>query len=104
MPDSNIISAVQCHIDDAKLVAWDGCHKIYLALDDEQAAWFRAEYEFTLYGDSDAMLDAVLEWWAESCDLRFITAVGGEHADPDDEYVAVVPQGYDWLDDEDDEL
>jgi hypothetical protein len=31
-------------VENAILVAFDGCHKIYVAMDEEQADWFRRNY------------------------------------------------------------
>jgi hypothetical protein len=66
------------HIDDARLVAWDGCHKIYLAMDGEEAAAFRQNYEHIVEDTPDAMFYAIRKWYAESCGLRFVTAVSSD--------------------------
>lgn len=87
-------------IGGALLVAWDGCHKIYLAMDEEQAEWFRTEYPHTVEIHTEEMLAAVERWWEESCPLRFINAVSTNHADPNAGYVSIVAQ-FDWDDDED---
>ena len=39
-----LMEPVEAMIADAKLVAFDGCQKIYLAIDDEEAKWFRENY------------------------------------------------------------
>ena len=31
-------------MESAKLVAFDGCHKIYLAMDEGQVDWFKMNY------------------------------------------------------------
>ena len=86
---------------DAHLAAWDGCHKIYLAMDAEQADWFRANYEHIADGPTAAtVLATVVGWWDESCPLRFVNAVTTNHADPNAGFTDVVPQ----FDEDDDDL
>lgn len=89
-------------IDDGQLIAWDGCHKIYLALDDIEAEWFRANYEWTLEGTADELVAALGEAWENSCSLRFISAV--EHQDDaDSKFTTLIGQFDDEVMDEDDE-
>ena len=95
---------------DAHLAAWDGCHKIYLAMDEGQAAWFRAEYEHIAEGPADDILATVVGWWDESCALRFVSActTAGDNVV---EFTSVIPQcdadededDYDDLEDDDDD-
>lgn len=69
---------------DAHLVAWDGCHKIYVAQDDGQAEWFRLNYEHTVEGSYEELLATLASWWEQSCGLRFINAVAsGPNGEPD---------------------
>lgn len=89
-------------IAQAELVATDGCHKIYLAMDEEQAEWFRDNYEFVFEHTADEMLDRVIEWYEDSCSLRFVSAVRTNHADPNEGFTDLIPQGIDWDDDEED--
>ena len=65
------------------LIAWDGCHKIYVAQDDEQAEWFRLNYEFIKEGSYEELLATITEWWDDSCGLRFINAVASANGEPD---------------------
>jgi hypothetical protein len=88
----NIISEVQPHIDDALLVAWDGCHKIYLALDETEAKFFRDEYPHVVEGDHNEKLAAVSRWWDESCGLRFVSGVRHNAVDPNAGFTDIVPQ------------
>ncbi len=80
----------------AHLVAYDGCHKIYLAMDEDQAKWFRKFYVNTedRVVDGAGMLDTLVEWWESACPCRFITAVHTK--DNDAEFVELVPQGGVW--------
>lgn len=63
-------------ITQAVLIAWDGCHKIYLINDLDSAQPFLHDYPFckspTDYEDA---IDTIEEWFNESCSLRFISAV-----------------------------
>ena len=89
-------------IDDGQLIAWDGCHKIYLALDDIEAEWFRANYETTFEGTADELVVTLGKWWDESCFLRFINAV--EHQDDaDSKFTTLIGQGDDEVLDEDED-
>ena len=97
---SPLFDKVEATIDDALLVAFDGCHKMYLAMDAEQAAWFRAEYPHTVTGTPDEMLDAVKAWYAVSCPLKFVNAVSTNHADPNAGFVPLIEQGAEDNDEE----
>ena len=66
-------------IPQAKAIAWDTCHKIYVLMDDEQVAKMR-EYEYDPLITKDEMsdgemFDTVKKWYEESCGLRFVEAV-----------------------------
>lgn len=65
-------------------IAWDGCHKIYLGLDDDQARRFEElEYPETMIPDDTYRILAT--WYNNSCPLRFIQAVANvkEGENPD---------------------
>ena len=87
-------------INHARLIAWDGCHKIYLATDDSEADRFRRDYngedhDCTFEGTPKEMLNLLVTWWNNSCELKFIKAVRTNHADPEAGYVSLIGQG-DW--------
>ena len=84
----------------AHLIAWDGCHKIYLAMDEEQAEWFRENYEIVMDSSLDAMLWKLVDWYDKSCFLRFISAVATNHDDPNAGYTTLIAQ---FDEDEDEE-
>jgi hypothetical protein len=101
-------------LKDAKGIAFDGCHKIYVLMDNEQVA------KMTTYGYGDdegsylltadkmskgEMADTLANWFAESCSLRFIHGVSSvpEGTDPNEGYTDLIPQGADWRDDEDED-
>lgn len=86
-------------LPETHLVAWDTCHKIYMALDEEQAEWFRENYDPDIVeGTMEQMLAALIDWWGNSCSLRFINGVRTNHADPNAGYEDLIPQ---FVDDED---
>lgn len=94
-------------IPEAKAIAWDTCHKIYVLMDDEQVAKMR-EYEYDPLITKDEMsdgemFDTVKKWYNESCGLRFVEAVSTVDGDPNDGFESLIPQGVDWLDDEDED-
>ena len=73
-----VLAPAEIHIDQTKLVAFDGCHKIYMAVDEEAASWFRGYYPHIVEGNRSEMLKAVIDWYAESCDLKFVNGARGE--------------------------
>lgn len=89
-------------IVDAHLVAWDGCHKIYLAMDEEQAEWFHENYSPDIFeGTAEEMLATVANWYENSCFLRFVNAVETNHADPNAGFTTLIPQFAEESQDED---
>lgn len=79
-------------IDDAVLVAFDGCHKIYLALDDYEADWFRQYFDYTVQDTPEVMLNSVIEWYEDSCPLRFVSSVRRNHDDPSAGFTTLIAQ------------
>ena len=88
-----VLAPVENHINQAHLVAFDGCHKIYLALDEWEAKWFREEYPHVVEGSPDDMLSTVVGWWEESCFLKFVSGVTHNEEDPNAGFINIVPQG-----------
>lgn len=85
--------AVEDAVQDALLIAWDTCHKIYLAMDSEQADWFREHYSDCYFtGTPDEMLALLHDWYEQSCPLKFIQAVTTTD-NPNDGYESLIPQG-----------
>ena len=73
-------------INNAKAIAWDTCHKIYLLMDSEQVELMRGYgYDPLITADqmsSDEMFEVVEDWYDSSCSLRFIEAVSTNHINP----------------------
>jgi hypothetical protein len=88
---------VQKSMEGALLVSWDSCHKIYISMDPEQAGWFERNYNgeggsCSFRGTDEEMLDKVMEWYAQSCGLRFVSAVWTNNDNPNDGFKSLVPQ------------
>lgn len=91
---------VEERLDDAKAIAWDTCHKIYVLMDDAQVAQTRGYG----YGDEEGsfftkaekspseMLTIVKKWFDESCGLRFIDAVSTNLEDPNAGFETLIGQ------------
>jgi len=102
---------VEIVLPHAKGIAFDGCHKIYVLMDNEQVEKMTTYG----YGDDDGsylltadkmskaeMLDTLERWFADSCSLRFINAVSTVDGDPNEGFTDLIPQGADRQYDDDD--
>jgi hypothetical protein len=97
---NNVEEAVQ----DAHLIAFDTCHKIYIALDEWEADWFRGRDDYEkATGTPDELLATLRKWYEASCPLRFISSVTRNEEDPNAGYTSVIPQGADEDDYEEEE-
>lgn len=91
-------------LTDAKALAWDGCHKIYLLMDDEQVEQTRSygygsgdgDSELVLVTDPVVAMDTVRTWWDESCGLRFINTIRTVPGDPNDGFADIIAQFEEW--------
>jgi hypothetical protein len=84
-------------MEDAKAIAFDTCHKIYVLMDDAQVAKMR-EYEYDPLITKDEMsagemYETIKTWYAESCMLRFVQAVSTVDGDPNDGFESLIEQG-----------
>lgn len=104
-------SLVDDALKESKGIAWDGCHKIYVLMDDEQMAEMRDlgydEGESVLISASeyDNPLELVKVWFEQSCFLRLINSVATVTGDPNGGFKSLIEQfcpAFDE-DDEDDE-
>lgn len=92
-------NAVSTYVENCVLIAFDGCHKIYLAMDEAEARLLKDEYEyeFTVANDGETNLMSTLDdWYASSCDLKFIQAVWNNEADPNAGFVDLISQEANW--------
>lgn len=68
--------------NNAKGISFDGCHKIYVLMDDESVDTQRA-YEYGEYGESRLITGLsgseytalIKEWYQNSCFLRFVDSI-----------------------------
>ena len=66
-------------LSDAKGIAWDTCHKIYILMDYTQMQQMK-EYEYDPLISADTttpeeMFDTLWRWYEDSCGLKFISVV-----------------------------
>jgi hypothetical protein len=105
---------VREYTDEAKGIAFDTCHKIYVLMDEEQVALMRSYG----YGEDDPnsiatsdqldpaeMATVVMAWYEKSCSLKFISAVSSDPRFGDDGWLHIVSQfeNDEDYEDEDDE-
>ena len=87
-------------INNARGIAWDTCHKIYLLMDREQVELMREYgYEQLITTDqmsADEMFEMVEDWYENSCSLRFIQAVSTNHINPNAGFESLVGQFEDY--------
>lgn len=94
---------VEYACQEAKAIAWDTCHKIYILLDDEQVRLMRS-YGYDPIITSDEMSPAEMaakidEWYEESCGLRFVNSVETK-PNPNDGFETIIGQFEDEEEDE----
>ena len=97
---------VKERVSEAKAIAFDTCHKIYLLMDNEQVELMRTYGYDPLITSEEAtpeeMLVTLQEWYEDSCGLRFIDAVSTNHENPNAGFETLIGQG-DFDEDEEDE-
>ena len=89
--------SVEDALEDARGIAFDGCHKIYVLMDTYQVALMR-EYEYDFIHDCvemnpSQMLETLHEWFDKSCSLKFIQGVETNHEDPNAGFITLIEQG-----------
>jgi hypothetical protein len=100
------------YTNEAKGIAFDTCHKIYVLMDDEQVA-LQKSYGYGDENDPDSLVTSeqmtgdemkkqVMDWYENSCGLRFISAVSTNPKFGDDGWVQIVSQ-FESDEDEDDD-
>ena len=83
-----------------KCIAWDGCHKIYLAMDETEQQFFVEQYPHVVHGDFNALRKTIREWWNASCSLRFVQAVSNNEENPNAGFVSLIEQFADQTDED----
>ena len=81
-------------LPEAKSIAFDGCHKIYVLMDDEQTEQMRGYgYDpLLLVTDPTAALTTLRDWYVASCGLRFISAVRTVTGDSNEGFTSLIKQ------------
>ena len=81
-------------VADAVSIAWDGCHKIYVHMDEEQhdtAVGYG--YDPIQVTDRDEAVETLRKWYDASCGLKFITKISTvKGGDPNAGFVDLIPQ------------
>lgn len=102
--------AVKDALSVGEAIAFDGCHKIYILMDDEEVAQMKS-YGYGQDDDGSVLVtiepDQPMEayfalvqgWFEDSCGLRFIYAVRTNKTNPNDGFTTLIGQ----FDDEDEE-
>jgi len=86
---------------EARGIAWDECHKIYVLMDDEQVSLMRT-YEYPTIITAEQATPGIMElylqdWYKRSCSLKFVSAVRTVDGDPGEGFTDLVPQCQEWL-------
>lgn len=72
----------------ARAMHFDGCHKIYLSMDDEQV---RLSESYG-YESHKPDFDTLRQWFEDSCSLRFVDAVYTVEGDPNGGFESLIAQ------------
>ena len=88
----------------AKGIAFDGCHKIYVLMDEGQMAEMKGYGYDPLFSSDDLtpkeMLETIQTWWDASCGLRFVSGVRTVAGDPNEGFINLIPQGAEFEEEE----
>ena len=91
---------IKQYLQNARGIAWDECHKIYVLMDDRQME-LMAKYGYDrLIKAQDTtpeeMFNTLIWWYEDSCGLRFIEAVRTNESNPNKGFTSLVGQGEEW--------
>ena len=77
----------------ATLIAFDGCHKIYVAMDQVEAQWFNNREDYSKYqGTPEEMFTQLKRWYDESCYLKMIDSV--KNVNGETKFTKLIPQNF----------
>lgn len=83
-------------LNKASAMHFEGCHKIYLSMDEGQVKVMKGNgYEI-----HKPDMELLREWFNNSCGLRFISAVHTTAGHPSEGFIELIPQGFLAADDE----
>lgn len=97
-------ATVDDHANRALAIAWDGCHKIYLLMDETQVMEMRRR-RYGKDNDGSALVTGTSKkemrslvhlWYEASCGLRFIHAVATSGGDCVDDFTTLISQEDGW--------
>ena len=97
----DVWTEVDAYLSEAKAIAFDGCHKIYILMDHAQVHQ-SAGYGYGEDGsflitkqtlNDKEMLALIKTWYNDSCGLKFVQAIESV-PDSEDEFTSIIPQGY----------
>lgn len=95
---------IKDRLESAKGIGWDGCHKIYILMDDDQMIKMEGYgYDPLISSDqitTDEMFETIEIWWDQSCGLRFVSAVSTNEVNPNLGFENLISQGEDQQQDE----
>lgn len=85
---------IRAALDFAQAIAWDGCHKIYILMDDHQVEQMRKwEYVHIIPNFvPDASFLILQQWFSDSCSLRYIEAVSTTYPDRGVKFETMIDQ------------
>lgn len=89
MPEGDCWERVRFSVRHAEAMHFDGCHKIFISMDGEQARR-SANVGYVGYAPDYARLR---EWFDYSCPFRLVTAVSTSRVDGSDVLETLVPRG-----------
>lgn len=70
------LSKVENILESAISITWDGCHKIYICLDQEShKRQVECGYDMVPVENKAEAMNQLYEWFDVSCGLRFINAI-----------------------------
>ena len=96
-------SDVKAELSEAKGIAFDGCHKIYILMDNAQVhemakygyGFDEGSFLFTTTSlNPEEMLTTIKKWYEGSCGLKFVQTVTTVEGEPNSGFDSIIPQGY----------
>ena len=73
------LSRVREAVEDAQGICWEGCHKIYVLMDQSSCDYFGGMgYQIRPTGNVDIAMQELYQWFDLSCGLRFIDKVSDQ--------------------------
>jgi hypothetical protein len=90
---------IKDRLESAKGIGWDGCHKIYILMDNNQMIKMQGYGYDPLISSNqftpNQMFKIIQKWWDQSCSLRFISAVSTNEINPNLGFEDLISQGED---------